>query len=196
MADLILTRALPGGQTLALYRGDLTEAHVDAVVNAANAQLRHGGGLAGALVRRGGARLQAESDAWVLTHGPASHARPALTGAGRLPCRAIIHAVGPVWGSGAEDAKLQTAYTAALELAARENFASLAFPSLSTGIFGFPVERAAPLAVGAVLAYCAARPGSPPREIRFILIDQPSVAAFQRAIEHLTAPEPYDHLRP
>ncbi len=182
VAALILQRTLPAGQSLALYHGDLTEAPVDAIVNAANAHLAHGGGLAAAIVRRGGAEIQAESTAWVRAHGPAGHDRPALTGAGRLPCRFVIHAVGPVWGSGDEDAKLTTAYTAALRLADAQPFTSLAFPSLSTGLFGFPVERAAPLAVRAVRAFCAAHPASPLRDLRFVLIDQPTVGAFERAI--------------
>ncbi|MBL8057603.1 MAG: macro domain-containing protein [Anaerolineales bacterium] len=182
MGVLIAEYWLPAGQRLALWHGDLTEEAVDAIVNAANERLAHGGGLAGAIVRRGGHTIQAESDAWVRAHGPASHARPALTGAGRLPCRAIIHAVGPVWGSGDEAAKLRTAYTAALALARDQGFNSLAFPSLSTGIFGFPVERAAPIAVRAVLDFCAAHPPAPPREIRFTLIDTPTVTVFERAL--------------
>lgn len=191
MAELICAGSLPGGRRLAVYQGDLTEEAVDAIVNAANPQLAHGGGLAGAIVRRGGPAIQAESDAWVRAHGPAGHARPALTGAGRLPCRFIIHAVGPVWGSGDEDARLQQAYTAALELAAAHAFERIAFPSLSTGIFGFPVERAAPLALRAVAAFCAARPMGPPGEIRFTLLDRPTVQAFQRAWAALAAgPDP------
>lgn len=187
MGMLIAAYRLPTGQTLALHHGDLTEEAVDAVVNAANERLAHGGGLAGALVRRGGREIQAESDAWVRAHGLAGHSRPALTGAGRLPCRAIIHAVGPVWGSGDEDAKLRAAYTAALALARDQGFQSLAFPSLSTGIFGFPVERAAPIAVQAVRAFCAAHPDAPPREIRFTLIDTPTLTVFGRALEALAA---------
>jgi O-acetyl-ADP-ribose deacetylase (regulator of RNase III) len=139
--------------------------------------------VAGAIVRKGGAEIQAESDAWVKEHGPAGHDRPALTGAGRLPCRAVIHAVGPVWGSGDEDRKLRAAYTAALELAHAQGFASLAFPSISTGIFGFPVERGAGLALQTALDFCAACPASPLREIRFTFIDAPTVAVFQKEFE-------------
>ena len=179
---LIAHHSLPSRQTLALYHGDLTEERVDAIVNAANEHLAHGGGVAGAIVRRGGREIQAESDAWVRQHGLAGHDRPALTGPGQLPCRAIIHAVGPVWHGGQqdEDAKLRAAYTAALELAHQQGFASIAFPSLSTGIFGFPVERAAAIALQAVLDFCAAHPASPVREIRFTLIDAPTVGVFQR----------------
>ena len=173
---------MPSGQIVKICHGDLTEEDVDAIVNAANGHLRHGGGVAGAIVRRGGREIQAESDAWVRAHGPAAHDRPALTRAGRLPCRAVIHAVGPVWGSGDEDAKLATAYGAALDVAHREGYRSIAFPSLSTGIFGVPVERAAPIALATVRAFCAAHPDSPVREIRFTLIDAPTVDAFRRAM--------------
>jgi O-acetyl-ADP-ribose deacetylase (regulator of RNase III) len=185
MATLVVRCTLPSGQTLALYQGDLTEERVDVIVNAANAQLAHGGGLAGAIVRRGGRAIQDESDAWVQQHGQAGHDKPALTGPGQLPCKAIIHAVGPVWGSGDEDAKLRTAYTAALQLAHAQGFTSIAFPSLSTGIFGFPVERAAPIAVQAVTDFCAVHPDSPLRDLRFTLIDAPTVAAFRREFEKL-----------
>jgi O-acetyl-ADP-ribose deacetylase (regulator of RNase III) len=156
---------------------------VDAIVNAANEHLAHGGGLAGVIVRKGGREIQRASDEWVRVNGRAGHDRPALTGPGTLPCQAIIHAVGPVWGSGDEAAKLHIAYTAALQLAHAQGFTSIAFPSLSTGIFGFPVERAAPIAMQAILDFCAAHPASSLRDLRFTLIDVPTVAAFRREFE-------------
>jgi O-acetyl-ADP-ribose deacetylase (regulator of RNase III) len=185
MSLLIAQLTLPSGQTLALYQGDLTEERVDAIVNAANERLAHGGGLAGAIVRKGGREIQDESHAWVQQYGPAGHDKPALTGSGQLPCKYILHTVGPVWAGGErdEDARLRTAYTAALAVAHAHHFTSLAFPSLSTGIFGFPVERAAPIAVQAVRDFCAAHPGSALRDLRFTLIDAPTVAVFQREFE-------------
>jgi len=178
----LLSHRLPSGHTLSLEQGDLTEARVDAIVNAANEHLAHGGGLAGAIVRRGGAVIQQESDAWVRAHGPAGHDRPALTGAGALAAKAILHAVGPVWRGGThrEPEALRTAYTSALALADAERFTSLAFPSISTGIFGYPVEPAAAIALRAVLDFCAANPNSALRDIRFVLLDAPTVAVFQR----------------
>ena len=181
---VVVECALASGHVVALRHGDLTEERVDAIVNAANQLLSHGGGVAGAIARRGGPDIQTESDAWVRTHGPARHDRPALTGAGRLPCRAVIHAVGPMWGSGDEARKLGLAYRSALDLAHREAFRSIAFPSISTGIFGFPVDRAAPLAIGVVREFCEAQPDSPLREIHFTIIDLPTVEAFKRAFEH------------
>src|SRR5262249_13818256 len=157
---VILERALPSGQRISVCHGDLTDETVDAIVNAANEHLRHGGGVAGALARRGGPDIQKESDAWVRAHGPAGHDRPALTGPGRLSCRAVIHAVGPVWGSGDEARKLAEAYRSTLDLAHRQTFRSIAFPSISTGIFGFPVDQAAPLAVAAARDFCDRHPDS------------------------------------
>ena len=87
-----------GDRTLRLVQGDITERDTDAIVNAANSFLQHGGGVAGAISRRGGLVIQRESDAWVSEHGPVSHAEPAVTWGGSLPCRYVIHAVGPVWG--------------------------------------------------------------------------------------------------
>ena len=181
----LLTHLLPSGQRLVLEHGDLTDAPVDAIVNAANAQLAHGGGVAGAIVRRGGPSIQRESDAWVAQHGPATHTRPALTGAGGLPARAIIHAVGPVWhgGENGEPGHLRHAYTSALELAHAQGFRTLAFPSISTGIFGFPVEQGAHIALQAAVDFCAAHPDSPLREIRFTLIDDKTVQVFRTAFE-------------
>jgi O-acetyl-ADP-ribose deacetylase len=178
----IFERTLPSGHVVRLGHGDLTEEPVEAIVNAANERLALGGGVAGAIARRGGPDIQRECDAWVRAHGAAGHDRPGLTGAGRLPCRAVIHAVGPVWGSGDEDRKLEHAYASALELAHREAYRSIAFPSLSTGIFGFPVDRAAPIAARVVRDFCAARPDSPLRDIRFTIIDAPTVEEFRRGL--------------
>jgi O-acetyl-ADP-ribose deacetylase (regulator of RNase III) len=182
VSEVVAERSLSDGRVLQLRHGDLTEETVDAIVNAANEHLAHGGGVAGAIVRRGGAAIQRESDAWVRAHGLASHARAALTGAGRLPCRAVIHAVGPVWGAADEDAKLRAAYTAALSVAHAEGYRAIAFPSLSTGIFGFPVERAAPIALAAVAQFWEHHPDTSLGEVRFTIIDAPTLETFRRAL--------------
>jgi O-acetyl-ADP-ribose deacetylase (regulator of RNase III) len=185
MAPRVRAYPLATGQLLSLEHGDLTEARVDAIVNAANAHLAHGGGVAGAIVKRGGPVIQQESDAWVRRHGPAGPDRPALTGAGGLPARAVIHAVGPIWRGGdqGEPAHLRAAYTSALALAGAQGFTSVAFPSISTGIFGFPVAQGAAIAVQAARDYCAAHPDSAVREIRFVLIDRPTVETFAAAFD-------------
>ena len=183
MAILVTRQQLETGQQIELFHGDLTEERVDAIVNAANEYPHHGGGVAGAIVRRGGSSIQEESTRWVQRHGTAGHSRPALTGAGRLPCRHVIHAVGPVWGSGDEERKLSAAYTAALELADHEGCSSVAFPSISTGIFGFPVARGASIALQAAVDFCGLHPASALRTIRFTLIDPPTVDALRYEFE-------------
>jgi O-acetyl-ADP-ribose deacetylase (regulator of RNase III) len=128
--------------TVQIDTGDITIEPVDAIVNAANSRLQHGGGVAAAIVSRGGFEIQRESDDWVKLHGPVTFDHPAITGPGTLPCRYIIHAVGPVWGSGDEVNKLKTAINSSLLTANDLKCSSIAFPAISTGIFGFPVELA------------------------------------------------------
>lgn len=172
---------IPSGQMIQLVHGDLTQERVDAIVNAANAHLQHGGGVAGAILRQGGAIIQTESDAWVRQHGAVPHAEPAYTSAGRLPCRYVIHAVGPVWGEGQEDEKLSAAVYGSLRLADRLALGSIAFPAISTGIFGFPKPRAARLIIRAIQAYFAAQPDSGLRQVRLTLFDASTISAFESA---------------
>jgi O-acetyl-ADP-ribose deacetylase (regulator of RNase III) len=180
MSNIVLKEIrLNSGQSVQLVRGSITVEEVDAIVNAANSHLAHGGGLAGAIVREGGYEIQKESDAWVRQHGRVSHAEPAYTGAGRLPCRYVIHAVGPVWGEGDEDAKLAAAVSGSLRLADRLGLSSIALPAISTGIFGFPKERAAGVIWQAILAYFRDNPGSGIGLVRLTVIDQPTLDAFQ-----------------
>ena len=183
MSRLVAQITLAGNKTLSLIHGDLTEEAVDAIVNAANAQLQHGGGVAGAITRRGGAIIQHQSDEWVRRHGPASHDRPALTGAGALPCRHVIHAVGPVWGEGGEDGKLRAAVLSALELAQAEGYVSLALPAISTGIFGFPKDRGARILLQAVAEHLQAQPASSLRQVHITLIDEPTLQVFAAEFE-------------
>lgn len=181
MIRTIAEHTFPSGQILRLHQGDITEEETDAIVNAANAQLIHGGGVAGVISRRGGPEIQAQSSAWIRKHGPVSHDRPAITSAGKLPCRYVIHAVGPVWGEGDEDSKLSAAVIGALNLAAERELGSIALPAISTGIFGFPKDRAAGVILDAVDAFCAQGQGSAVVDIRITLFDQPTVDAFAQA---------------
>jgi O-acetyl-ADP-ribose deacetylase (regulator of RNase III) len=178
MNQVLKEAQLPAEGTLQLVQGDLTEERVDAIVNAANAHLQHGAGVAGAIVRRGGSKIQAESDAWVRTHGPVPHAQPAYTGAGELPCRYVIHAVGPIWGEGEEDKKLHVAVYGTLELADQLNLISVAFPAISTGIFGFPKARAARIILETIRSYFSRQAESKVRLVRIVLIDSVTLSAF------------------
>jgi O-acetyl-ADP-ribose deacetylase (regulator of RNase III) len=183
LSEIIKEIQLANGSVLQIVLGDLTQEVVDAIVNAANASLQHGGGVAGAIVRRGGMEIQKESDDWVRQHGAVSHAEPAYTNAGRLPCRYVIHAVGPVWGEGDEDRKLAAAVSGSLHLADRLGIASIAFPAISTGIFGFPKERAARIIVSTIKNYFIEKPDSGIRLVRLTLFDLPTVQAFVEARE-------------
>jgi O-acetyl-ADP-ribose deacetylase (regulator of RNase III) len=181
MNTVILTINLLSGRKLELVHGDLTVEHVDAIVNAANRYLSHGAGVAGAIQKRGGPTIRQESEAWVRTHGPVSHEAPAYTRAGRLPCRYVIHAVGPVWGDGDEDAKLAAAVTGSLTLADELNLNSVAIPPISTGIFGFPKVRAARIFKDAITAYFEAHPQSGLELVRFTIIDVETLRVFETA---------------
>ena len=179
MSRIISTQEFSPSLTVRLVQGDITAERVDAVVNAANRSLQHGGGIAGAIVRRGGKAIQEESDAWVRAHGEVTHARPAVTGAGSLPCKAVIHAVGPVWGAGDEDEKLRAAVTGALGEADARGFSSIAIPAISTGIFGFPKARAAAVLFQAIADFAAGHPESSLNEIRVTILDDPTMAVFR-----------------
>jgi O-acetyl-ADP-ribose deacetylase (regulator of RNase III) len=178
--------SLPSGQAIQLVHGDLTQERVDAIVNAANDRLQHGGGVAGAILRQGGGVIQTESDTWVCRHGPVSHAEPAYTSAGMLPCRYVIHAVGPVWGEGQEDDKLSAAVVGSLRLADQLKLASIAMPAISTGIYGFPRPRAARLILHAILSYFATNPTSGLKQVRLTLFDSSTLSAFEEAWGQVT----------
>ena len=125
------------GTRIEVIRGDLTEEDTETIVNAANSHLKHGGGVAGAIVRKGGRIIQEESD----KIGYVSVGKAAITGGGKLKAKYVIHTVGPRWGEGDEDNKLESAIKSALTLAMEYKIKSISLPAISTGIFGFPKER-------------------------------------------------------
>lgn len=178
MSILQLGYTYPSGQRLEIVQGDITGETVDAIVNAANSHLQHGAGVAGAILRRGGLQIQQESLEWVRQHGPVTHAEPAYTTGGKLPCRYVIHAVGPIWGEGDEDFKLSSAIRGSLQLAERLGLASIAFPAISTGIFGYPIERAARVFLVTLQDYFSANPTSGLKLVRITLYDRPSLTVF------------------
>lgn len=178
MSTVLKERNLPGGRIIQIAQGDLTAEEVDAIVNAANENLQHGGGVAWAISRRGGPVIQQESDAWIRAHGPVSHAHPAWTSGGLLSARYVIHAVGPVWGTGDEDAKLIAAVSGSLHVADELALKSVALPAISTGIFGFPKKRAAEDMFKAVQTFFETKIDSSLQLVRFVLFDQKTVDAF------------------
>jgi O-acetyl-ADP-ribose deacetylase (regulator of RNase III) len=163
-----------------LVQGDITQQDVDAIVNAANSSLMGGGGVDGAIHRRGGPeilaeckRLRAERFADGLPTGQA-----AATTAGRLPARWVIHTVGPVFST-AEDRSdlLASCHVESLRVADELGAETVAFPAVSTGVYGYPVVLAAPVALGAV-----ARADTRVREVRFVLFDAGTLDGFRRAL--------------
>jgi len=184
MENLVLgTYQFPSEQVLSLIEGDLTLQKVDAIVNAANARLRHGGGVAHLIVQRGGKVINKESQAWLREHGPISHSEPAYTSGGSLDCRYIIHAVGPVWGRGDEDESLKTAIKSSLELAEELSLKSIAFSAISTGIFGFPKQRAASVFYEVFREYFKEYPDSPLVDVRMVVFDEETSSAFAKVWE-------------
>ena len=181
MNSLLNESVLACGPSLQLVQGDITAETSEAIVNAANESLRHGAGVAGAISRGGGPTIQAESDVWVRKHGPVSHAEPAWTSGGRLACRYVIHAVGPVWGGADVDDQLEAAVTGCLRVAEELGLSSISFPAISTGIFGFPKERAARLMLNAIDRYFETKPDSGIKIVRLVLFDAASLPAFQKA---------------
>ncbi len=161
-----------------IVEGDITRLAVDAIVNAANESLRGGGGVDGAIHSAAGPDLLAECR--TLGGCPTGEAR--ITRGYRLPARYVIHAVGPVWrgGGSGEDALLASCYREALDLGARHGCRSLAFPAISTGIYGFPADRAARIAVAAVRAYLAER--DLPERVIFCCFGPASAEAHKAAL--------------
>jgi O-acetyl-ADP-ribose deacetylase (regulator of RNase III) len=183
MNQTLKEHTFPSGHRLQIAKGDITSEEVDAIVNAANSHLMHGAGVAGAIMRKGGPVVQVESSQWVREHGPVTHAEPAYTNAGNLPCRYVIHAVGPVWGEGDEDAKLRSAIHGSLKLAEIHNLASIAFPAISTGIFGFPKDRAAQVIINAIRDFIEGNSDSCLKLIRLVLYDQDTLQTFLKVWE-------------
>lgn len=181
MNTVLAEYILQTSQTIQIVQGDITTEEVDAIVNAANEYLQHGGGLAWAISKKGGTAIQTESDEWVRQHGPVSHSRPAWTSSGLLPAKYVIHAVGPVWGDGDEDNKLKSAVTGSLHVADELKCSSLALPAISTGIFGFPKDRAANIIFSSIEKYFVDNSSSTITTVKLVLFDQPSVEVFIKA---------------
>ncbi len=187
MSVLRIDYKIPEGQVLEVRQGDLTQEEVDAIVNAANSHLAHGGGVAGAIVRRGGYAIQEESERWVAEHGPVPIGQVAVTGAGHLPCKWVIHAVGPVWqGGGAHEEELLAAAVRNSLLKAQEmKLRSIALPAISSGIFGFPKPRCAEIMIATAKDFFKENPQSTLRRICFTIIDEPTVAIFEAKIAEI-----------
>jgi O-acetyl-ADP-ribose deacetylase (regulator of RNase III) len=173
--------------TIELVRGDITQQDTDAIVNAANTTLLGGGGVDGAVHRAGGPAILEECK-WL---GGCATGDAKITGGGRLRARWVIHAVGPVYrdGRGGEAERLASAYRRSLEVAAEHGVRSIAFPSISTGAYRFPVTDAAGVALGTVARFLTAQAGAI-ELVRFVLFSEPDLAAYGAALAALPAPGP------
>jgi len=174
-----------GSRVLALVQGDITRIPADAIVNAANSSLAGGGGVDGAIHRVGGPAIMAELRS---RYGPDRHCptgSAVVTRAGELPARWVIHAVGPVWrGGGAEEAELlASAYRSSCELAASLGVRTITFPAISTGVYGYPVEAAAVVALGAVRDHLLGE--TTIQRTTFVLFSVHALDAFAQALRTL-----------
>ncbi len=167
------------GRVIRIVQGDITERKVDAIVNAANSHLQHGGGVAGAIVRKGGQIIQEESN----RIGFVSVGRAAITSAGKLPAKFVIHAVGPRMGEGDEDNKLKDAILNSLKLASGKALKSISIPAISSGIFGFPKDRCAVILVNQAVEYIKNNPDTSLEIIEFCLFDEQTAGYFDNELK-------------
>lgn len=176
------------GKTLVkIIMGDITVQETEAIVNAANSGLMGGGGVDGAIHRAGGPQILAECKEIRARQGTLPTGRAVITSGGNLKARYVIHTVGPVWEGGGrgEDELLRSAYRSSLTLARERGIRSISFPSVSTGIYSFPVARAARIALREVRDYIAGQPGF--EEVRFVLFSNPVLYEFESAWQEINS---------
>jgi O-acetyl-ADP-ribose deacetylase len=171
------------GRTLELTQGDITLQQVDAIVNAANSRLAGGGGVDGAIHRQGGPSIMEETDRRYPEGCPTGTA--VITAGGELAAKHVIHTVGPIWSGGrrGEAELLASAYRSCLELALENDCHSIAFPSLSTGVYRYPIDQAARIALGTVNDFLTEK--GAPELVRFVLFTEGIYAAFAAALEEI-----------
>jgi len=168
---------------ISVTTGDITRQRVDAIVNAANSHLAGGGGVDGAIHAAGGPSILAECRAWVADNGPLPTGKAMITGAGALPARHVIHTVGPVWAEhDPTEGRLLLAscYESSLELAAGHGCATVAFPNISTGVYGFPKLPAAETAVSTVREWVSR--ASDIAEVFFVCFDEENEAIYSELV--------------
>lgn len=172
----------PADDRIRLIQGDITTIPTDAIVNAANSALRGGGGVDGAIHRAGGPSIMSDLDR---RYGPGRFCATGdavVSDAGLLPARMVIHAVGPIWrGGGAGEADLlASAYRTALDLAVAEGARTVTFPAISCGVYGYPLDAAATIALATVRTWLDERPGAI-ESVTFVLFSRDTLEAFERA---------------
>jgi O-acetyl-ADP-ribose deacetylase (regulator of RNase III) len=173
------------GAELAIIQGDITRQATDAIVNAANSGLMGGGGVDGAIHAAGGPAILEECKGIVAAHGRLPTGQAVITTAGNMPSKHVIHTVGPVWHGGerGEPGLLASAYRTSLELAAAEKLASVSFPSISTGVYGYPVDKAARIALKEAVSFLGKTTSV--KGVVFVLFDSRTFAAYAAALEQI-----------
>lgn len=168
--------------SLALVQGDITRERVDAIANAANKRLIGGGGVDGAIHRAGGPAIAVECSAIRAKQGGCPTGRAVITTGGNLPAKHVIHTVGPVWrgGTAGEPEQLASCYRESLGLALEHRIKTIAFPSISTGVYGYPVSLAATIALNAVKQFLVEHDGL--AEVRFVLFDDATYDAYENTL--------------
>lgn len=171
---------------IVLVKGDITTQEVDAIVNAANSALRGGGGVDGAIHRAGGPQIAEECRRIAQEKGGCPTGQAVITSAGRLPAKYVIHAVGPVWrGGGQGEAELlASAYRSALKLALDHGVRTIAFPSISTGAYGFPIRQAAKIALQTIRDFLQEH-GHPFDEVRCVLFSDSDYQVYLETLNEM-----------
>ena len=171
---------------LAIIKGDITRQATDAIVNAANSSLMGGGGVDGAIHRAGGPAIIEACRRIVARQGQLPTGQAVITSAGQMPAKYVIHTVGPIWhGGGQQEAGLlASAYRESLKIAARDNLSSIAFPSISTGAYGYPVAEASRIALKTAADFLATTTSI--KEVVFVLFDERTFAAYADALREIT----------
>eukprot|EP01091_Cochliopodium_minus_P014577 TRINITY_DN4973_c0_g1_i1.p1 TRINITY_DN4973_c0_g1~~TRINITY_DN4973_c0_g1_i1.p1 ORF type:complete len:206 (-),score=61.64 TRINITY_DN4973_c0_g1_i1:70-687(-) len=170
--------------------GDLTEEKVDVIVNAANCKLDHMSGVAGKIVEKGGHSIQTESNSYVFKNGELFTGEVVETGAGKLPCKSVFHAVGPIWNSSQIDheediMQLQWCISNSLSKAEEKKYTSISIPAISSGIFGFPKELCAKILFEEAIKYVTENKNTVLREIRFTNFDLKTVDIFINELKNV-----------
>lgn len=169
---------------LCIIQGDITQQATEAIVNAANPSLMGGGGVDGAIHRAGGPAILEECKQIVSRQGRLPTGKAVITSGGNLKAKYVLHTVGPIWhgGNKGEPGLLTGAYQESLKLAAENNIKSVSFPSISTGAYGYPVDKAAKVAIGAVTAFLRQSTTSV-REVVFVLFDSQTFSVYSSALK-------------
>lgn len=169
--------------TVEIVQDDITKQETEVIVNAANSHLKHGGGVAGAIVRAGGEEIQKESDEYVKNHGLVPVSEVAVTKAGNLKAKYIFHAVGPRWGEGNEHEKLYKTVQNVLKKAEQMNVVSISIPAISSGIFGFPKDQCAEVFFKAIKDFLTEKPDTCLKFIKLCNIDEETSRIFLSIFE-------------